>query len=383
MRTLAVLACTLLACLPSLVQADQADAYMLQHMQPGRAYALNLGSPEQYAWVQAMLARASGKKDATLMGAIERARATASSGAPREVSINAAGPAALSVVQYLSSNGIEATSGLLSAVPGGTSSTAMMVSYFVVGDTNPFASSPHYQEIGKGTHFVETFRARIPAGGRKKAIMASALFLPMTSGAPVPIAMTVTAGPGTTRGQCVTGPGYGRHQSGPVPCPGRGAKCVNDVKNKKDITVCLRDKGGNCNYNIPKGSTTFPFTIAGSITFRAAIDPQLIGGYVLDLQPKEGACPVAADVLGALTAANFSIDPNDPRVLRYCFENASLPASSCFTEGSTLMLALTVYAQVKTAGGTAMATAVVSADPAVISAAPDIVTRVPKIVVTR
>lgn len=396
MRLPRLIVCTLLALVPTLghAAADSTSStatersayeYIMRNQQPNHVYRLNLGSPEQYAFVVAMLAHSGGKKDPNLLAAVERAHASAPNAAPAMLEETAAGRVPLNLIEYLSSNGTEATTALLSSEPGGTSSTTMMVSLFAAGDSNPFASSPQYQELNAGKHFVKTYRSRIPRGSSEKSITASALFLVMVGSKITPYSMMVTAGPGTPSQQCLTAPNFGRHQSGSIACPKPGSSCVNGGKNKKDITVCLRPKGGNCNYNLGPDATTFPFTISGQVTFRSPIDPALIGGYILDLQGGDGGCTVTGpNVGGGLTAENFSIDPKQPKVLRYCFPNDRLPASSCFTAGAKLMLSLTVYAQVKTSGGgTAMATAVVSADPDVTSAAPLIVSRIPKISVTR
>jgi hypothetical protein len=368
------LSTSLLAAPPQMTADEQgAFQFVKDNTQPGETFELHLGSPQQFAFVKAMLQRARATK---LLAAAEAARGSASSAPPAAVSGAAGQAASLNAVEYLAVDTTMAKCALISSVPGGTSSSSMSVSLLANGII--FASSPQYQEVEGGKHFVETFSATIPRGMRRVPVTASALFIDTFGGMPHFYTMMVTAGPGIARTQCVTGPNYGKKQSGTIPCPSRWAKCTKPEK--KSIVVCLGKSRGSCNY-VDQGGTMFPFTIAGTITFPSPVDPALAGMYMLDLQSRDGACPLAAGGAFAapLSAEFFSVDPKNRRRLRYCIPNNSLPPSSCIKSGASLYFALTVYAQMSLPDGRkATGTAVVSSDPKVTANA-SFVTKMPSI----
>ncbi|MEO7157979.1 MAG: hypothetical protein ABI039_10475 [Vicinamibacterales bacterium] len=375
---LLVLSASLYAAAPQTAEEQAAFGYMRRNMEPGRTYALNLGSPEQYAYVAAMLRYAGASK---ALATVEAARKGASSAVPTEVAAPSGQTSVLNAVEYLAADAKNATMALLSTVPGGTSSTSMMVS--LIANEVVFASSPQYQEVNAGQHFVATFSAPIPSISAGAPITASALFIATFQGTPHVYSTMTTAGPGIARTQCVTGPNYGKRQKGAIPCPPAGSSCTN-TRVKKPIVVCLA-RNGPCNYITDAPPTMFPFTIAGTITFSAPVDPSLTGQYMLDLQGADGACPIAGSgkFENPLTADFFSVDRKNPKLLRYCIRNNALPPSGCFAAGAKLYLSLTVYAQVMMDGGKkALATAVVSSDPKVTANA-SFVAKIPEISVRR
>jgi hypothetical protein len=382
MRPSSLLAAIALVCLaPSVhaspqLSADERAAFaaVRKKMPPGATYALNLGAPDQYAYVRGML-RLAGATEA--LAAIEAARTGASEAPPTAVEPLAAGQAgALNVIEYLAADTKKATVALLSTVPGGTSSTTMMVSLLLGSGTEPFAVSPQYQQVNNGRHFVETFSTAMPANPGGDAVTASALFIVTLQGVPKVYSMMTEAGPGLSTARCVTGPNYGKRQAGAIPCPRRGASCTTG---KPDITVCFGRSGKECNYVTDAPPTKFPFTIAGTITFPAPVDPALVGSYQLDLQVADGACAVTGNgkFQNPLAPDFFSVDKKQPNVLRYCIPNTALPPSRCVSRDTRLYLALTVYARVTLPdGGKPLMTAVISSDPAVADAA-SLVTKVP------
>lgn len=361
----------------SAIQAVQAK------MQPATSYVLNLGDDQQYAYVKAML-RASGSNPAKsphfykLLEA-ERAKRKGKGSPPQlatEYYKSVAKPAGavgdvapitpINMIAFMNNTNLNVQTSLLSSVPGGTQSTLMVVNYRMAGQSQPFATSPSYQQYQQGTQFQQAYTAKAPSTG---SVISSALIVTTVNNVPTfntDFEQDSTPNP---TDQCVTAPNYGQNQGPPTSCPPQGSTCINKGSITTNVVSCYGRNSSNppCNYGW--GGAGYPpnltLAICGSMTFPNPVDPSLNGYYSMYLQRKDdGGCTLPG-ASGSLPAANFSISPTNPNVLNYSFTSSQFPSNACMqTVWVNMYLTVKVGALVDVpGGGTNYGVGTVSSDP--------------------
>lgn len=367
-------------------------ADLQSQMIAGVPYELDVTNDDHHTYVQAML-RAAGLKPETrpqLFAVIAKQRTAGKgpglrpakgweSAAPQTKAATslASGDVApivpINVISYMdNSNNQSALASLLSSVPGGTQSTHMMVNYRMANSSQPFASSPAYEQYGSGTQFEQSFTAAMPQAG---SVIASALFAMTINNVPT---MTTTwladAAPNATD-QCVTAPNYNLWQqpSGnppTIPCPAIGSPCVNKGAVTTNILSCYGRNSQNPPCNYAWGGSGYPpnllLSICGSMTWPAPITLPITGSYSLYLQrDNDGGCVLQGpQAIGLLPTANFSVSPTNNAVLQYAFTGAAFPSNQCMQTPTTNMyLNLLVGLQLNIGGtGSNYGTATVSSN---------------------
>ena len=345
--------------------------YIDKSIKPRFPYRLNLGDPQQYAYVMAMLRLAgdSPQKSPQLYKNLEVARNTGKSTAP-ELAMggsadNGGGTTLITpinIIQFIYDNGTAASSSLLSSVPGGTDNTTMMINFRLTGQSNPFATSPVYEQSAGGTQFSQNYDAALPAnakaaggGSNSTPVIASSLILTSKGHTTTAHAMTLDDATPNATAVCATAPNYGSQQQPPLACPPAGATCVNQGSITTPIKMCYGRNAADCNY--AWGGQGYPpsmlMTVAGSMTFPYPVDPSLQGTYILNLQNLNGGCfiPPSSEPT-TITSQFFSIDRNNSSKLNFCFPGQALQNAGCLTTvAATVLLDFTVYVLVDTASG--------------------------------
>jgi hypothetical protein len=343
--------------------------YLDKSTKPRFPYRLNLGDPQQYAYVMAMLRLAgdSPQKSPQLYRNLEAARKAAKAGPPELAMGEGAGDGGttlitpINIIQYVYDNGATASSSMVSSVPGGTDNTTMMINFRLSGQSTPFATSPVYKQSAGGTQFIQNFNASLPAsltaagGANATPVVASSLILTSKGNSTVPYAMSLDDATPNATAVCATAPNYGTQQAPPLSCPPAGAQCVNSGQISTPIKMCYGRNASDCNY--AWGGTGYPpsmlMTVAGSMTFPYPVDPSLQGTYILNLQNLNGGCfiPPSSEPT-AVSSQYFSIDANNPNKLNFCFPGQALQNAGCLsTVTATALLDFTVYVLVDSPGG--------------------------------
>lgn len=317
-------------------------------------YRLNLGDPQQYAYVMAMLRLAgdSPQKSPQLYKSLDASRKTAKSGAPELAMGAGVGDGTtlitpINIIQFIYDNGTTASSSMLSSVPGGTDNTTMMINFKLVGQSTPFAASPVYEQSAGGKQFIQDFNAALPSslkagdGATSTPVIANSLILASKGNNTIPYTMTLDDATPNATSVCATAPNYGTQQQPPLGCPATGAQCINQGSITTPIKMCYGRTGSDCNYMWGGGGypPSLLMTVAGSMTFPYPVDPSLQGTYILNLQRLDGGCFIPPNSEPTqITSQFFSIDPNNSSKLNFCFPGSALTNAGCLTTVSSTVL---------------------------------------------
>lgn len=344
--------------------AFDAHQHVARNTTPRIPYKLNLGDIRQYAYVLSMLRLAgdSPARSPQLFRTLAAAHKSATAGPPVVAELfateNVGTIQPINLIEFFDDDGKNASSSMLSSVPGGTDTTTMAINYRLSTAATPFATSPTFKQMAGGEQFVQGYT--VPLAGETPAnatVIASSLII-TTQGANVQAyTMAVDDATPNATAQCSTAPNYGTWQQPPIPCPAPTASCVNQHPISTPIISCYGRTTDNPPCNYAWGGSGYPpsltLAIAGQMTFPYPIDRSLSGQYYLDLQRSDGGCMLTNSSGGQTTlpAAYFSISSTNPNVLNYCFSGAQFPNNGCLTTPSaSVFVDFSVYVMLDVTG---------------------------------
>jgi hypothetical protein len=344
---------------PSAEELD-AQLYLARLVPVGELYRLNLAHPMQYAHVAGILRRGGHRN---LLRRLETARG-GNAAAPQAPPPPVPGKIGdLNVLEYLRNDGRSATVSALSTIAGGADETVVTINYRTPNEA-PFAYSPEQSAVGSKT---KNFRVAdtVPLGNaqRGKTIIATATFLVFKRDSMDTYVYSIQDSTTMPQRQCVTAPNYGRNQQSKF-CPAdKKPYCTNDHGVARPVIGCVWP-GAQCNY-VARGGTQIPLALSGTIRFDAPLATPLTGQLLLNLQTGNGAALLVPQTkYGSPLPPQFSVDPSEPNVLRYCFTPEDFPNNG-FLDANRggVMIDGTITVNVMVGGSSVPALAKISSRP--------------------
>jgi hypothetical protein len=327
--------------------------YMAEKTKHGFAYRLDLKNDLHWNYVMSMLRR-GGESPERSPNMYKRLQAARGKGGATTEPMMAEGTeepkvgtiVPLSLLEYIANNDVTATGSLYSSYPNASESTSMTVNYRTLTDSNPFYYSPTHEAFGDETKNFQVFEQSTLGEPQKNQVIVGTLLTiffpkpPLTANARAlgdgdaeAIVMSSEDAPPNATSICPTAPNYALQQTPQMDlCPNTvPPTCIRQTTPR--IVSCYGRNNADCNY-VWGGSgypSKVPLAIAGSMTFPYPIVTPLQGQLVLNLQLGNGGCYLLPPTGRSqpLPPANMWVDPNDNKVLRFCFQAQQFNNNGC------------------------------------------------------